>query len=117
MRTRSAAFALALLAAAGVSRPAHADPKGAGDVAVGAARDIWQFIQQIRGEGSDSVRALRSRPQAAQPQPMADELRRLCDDRAYRDAMVHQLEEVRASLGEPGAARRVAGFISARFLR
>ncbi len=72
MRTRSAAFALALLAAAGVSRPAHADPKGAGDVAAGAARDIWQFIQQIRGEGSDSVRALRSRPQAAQPQPIPE---------------------------------------------
>ncbi|HEU4827619.1 MAG TPA: polymer-forming cytoskeletal protein [Gemmatimonadales bacterium] len=68
MRTRSVAFALSLLAAGGIVRPASADPRNAGDVAAGAARDIWHFIQQIRGEGSDTTGPVRSRPQASQPQ-------------------------------------------------
>ena len=72
MRTRSVALALVLLACGGAAQPAQADPRDAADVAAGAARDIWQFIQQIRGEGSDSSRATRSRPQASQPQPIPE---------------------------------------------
>ncbi len=72
MRTPSAALALALLLGGGAIRPVQADPRDAADVAAGAARDIWQFLQQIRGEGTDSVRAVRTRPQAAQPQAIPE---------------------------------------------
>jgi lipid-A-disaccharide synthase len=46
---------------------------------------------------------------------MADELERLLADPAARDAQLRGLREVRASLGEPGAPRRVAEEI-ARYL-
>ncbi|MGE5926779.1 MAG: hypothetical protein ACM357_05455 [Gemmatimonadota bacterium] len=72
MRTPSAALALALLLGGGAIRPVQADPRDAAEVAAGAARDIWQFLQQIRGEGTDSVRAVRTRPQAAQPQAIPE---------------------------------------------
>jgi lipid-A-disaccharide synthase len=39
---------------------------------------------------------------------MAAEVERLLGDRSAREAQVAGLREVRASLGEPGAARRVA---------
>lgn len=68
-RLRTALVSLALML--GVVRPAAAaaSPEGAKDAAVEAARDIWQMIQQIRGEG-DSARAGRARavrPQVIQP--------------------------------------------------
>jgi lipid-A-disaccharide synthase len=44
----------------------------------------------------------------ANPERMAAEIERLLGDRAARDAQLAGLREVRASLGEPGAARRVA---------
>lgn len=74
MRTRSVAIALVLLASGGVIRPASADPKDPAEVAAGAARDLWQFLQQMRGEGSDSLRSARARPQAAQPKPIPEAL-------------------------------------------
>jgi lipid-A-disaccharide synthase len=39
---------------------------------------------------------------------MAAEIERLLGDRAAREAQLEGLRAVRASLGEPGAARRVA---------
>jgi lipid-A-disaccharide synthase len=44
----------------------------------------------------------------ASPVRMASEVERLLDDRAVRDEQLRGLAEVRASLGTPGAARRVA---------
>jgi lipid-A-disaccharide synthase len=44
----------------------------------------------------------------ASPERMADEVERLLGDRAAREEQLQGLREVRASLGEPGAARRVA---------
>jgi lipid-A-disaccharide synthase len=44
----------------------------------------------------------------ASPGRMAAEIERLLDDRAARDEQLRGLAEVRASLGGPGAARRVA---------
>jgi len=44
----------------------------------------------------------------ATPERMAAEVERLLGDRSAREAQVAGLREVRASLGEPGAARRVA---------
>jgi len=44
----------------------------------------------------------------ASPERMAGELLRLLEDPAAREAQLAGLREVRASLGEPGAARRVA---------
>ena len=44
----------------------------------------------------------------ASPERMAAEIERLLGDRAARDAQLTALREVRASLGEPGAPRRVA---------
>jgi lipid-A-disaccharide synthase len=44
----------------------------------------------------------------ASPARMAAEVERLLSDRAAREAQLAGLREVRASLGEPGAARRVA---------
>ncbi len=44
----------------------------------------------------------------ASPERMAAEIERLLGDRAARDAQLEGLRAVRASLGEPGAARRVA---------
>jgi len=44
----------------------------------------------------------------ASPERMAAEIERLLGDRAAREAQLEGLREVRASLGEPGAARRVA---------
>jgi lipid-A-disaccharide synthase len=44
----------------------------------------------------------------ASPERMAAEIERLLGDRAAREAQLQGLREVRASLGEPGAARRVA---------
>jgi lipid-A-disaccharide synthase len=44
----------------------------------------------------------------ASPERMAAEVERLLGDRATREAQLQGLREVRASLGEPGAARRVA---------
>ncbi len=44
----------------------------------------------------------------ASPERMAAEIERLLGDRAARDAQLAGLREVRASLGGPGAARRVA---------
>jgi lipid-A-disaccharide synthase len=44
----------------------------------------------------------------ASPERMAAEVERLLGDRVARDAQLAGLREVRASLGEPGAARRVA---------
>ena len=49
----------------------------------------------------------------ASPQRMADEIERLLSDRAAREAQLAGLREVRASLGEPGAPRRVAEEIAA----
>jgi lipid-A-disaccharide synthase len=48
----------------------------------------------------------------ASPERMASEIERLLGDRAARDAQLQGLREVRASLGEPGAARRVAEEVS-----
>jgi lipid-A-disaccharide synthase len=53
----------------------------------------------------------------AEPGAMAEELRRLCDDGAYRATVIDDLRRVRAALGEPGAAARAATFICERFLR
>jgi len=44
----------------------------------------------------------------ASPERMAAEIERLLADRGAREAQLQGLREVRASLGEPGAARRVA---------
>jgi len=44
----------------------------------------------------------------ASPERMAAEIERLLGDRAAREAQLEGLRAVRASLGEPGAARRVA---------
>jgi len=44
----------------------------------------------------------------ASPERMAAEIERLLADRGAREAQLRGLREVRASLGEPGAARRVA---------
>ncbi len=44
----------------------------------------------------------------ANPERMAAEIERLLGDRVAREAQLQGLREVRASLGEPGAARRVA---------
>ncbi|HEU4383322.1 MAG TPA: lipid-A-disaccharide synthase [Anaeromyxobacteraceae bacterium] len=44
----------------------------------------------------------------ASPQRMADEVERLLADPAAREAQLRGLDEVRGSLGGPGAARRVA---------
>ena len=44
----------------------------------------------------------------ASPERMAAEVERLLGDRAAREAQLEGLREVRASLGEPGAPRRVA---------
>ena len=44
----------------------------------------------------------------ASPERMAAEVERLLGDRAAREAQLEGLREIRASLGEPGAARRVA---------
>jgi lipid-A-disaccharide synthase len=55
--------------------------------------------------------------EGAQPEAMAAELERLVDDGAYRARVIGDLDEVRRSLGEPGAAARVAEFIAGRFLR
>jgi lipid-A-disaccharide synthase len=44
----------------------------------------------------------------ASPERMAAEVERLLGDRVAREAQLDGLREVRASLGEPGAARRVA---------
>ncbi len=44
----------------------------------------------------------------ASPERMAAEIERLLGDRSAREAQLEGLREVRASLGEPGAARRVA---------
>jgi lipid-A-disaccharide synthase len=44
----------------------------------------------------------------ASPARMAAEVERLLGDRDARDAQLQGLAEVRASLGQPGAARRVA---------
>lgn len=44
----------------------------------------------------------------ASPERMAAEIERLLGDRAAREAQLDGLRAVRASLGEPGAARRVA---------
>jgi lipid-A-disaccharide synthase len=43
---------------------------------------------------------------------MAAEVNRLLDDRAAREEQLAALREVRASLGEPGAPRRVAEEVS-----
>jgi lipid-A-disaccharide synthase len=43
---------------------------------------------------------------------MAAEVERLLGDRDAREAQLRGLREVRASLGEPGAARRVAEEVS-----
>jgi len=48
----------------------------------------------------------------ASPARMAAEIERLLGDRAAREAQLAGLREVRASLGEPGAARRVAEEVS-----
>jgi lipid-A-disaccharide synthase len=45
---------------------------------------------------------------AASPERMAAEIERLLGDRAAREEQLRGLREVRDSLGEPGAARRVA---------
>jgi lipid-A-disaccharide synthase len=44
----------------------------------------------------------------ASPERMAEEVERLLGDRAVRETQLEGLREVRDSLGEPGAARRVA---------
>jgi lipid-A-disaccharide synthase len=44
----------------------------------------------------------------ASPERMAAEIERLLGDRSAREEQLRGLREVRASLGEPGAARRVA---------
>jgi lipid-A-disaccharide synthase len=44
----------------------------------------------------------------ANPERMAAEIERLLGDRAARELQLQGLRDVRASLGEPGAARRVA---------
>ena len=44
----------------------------------------------------------------ASPERMAEEIERLLGDRAAREAQLQGLREVRDSLGEPGAPRRVA---------
>ena len=45
----------------------------------------------------------------ASPQRMADEVERLLQDPAAREAQLRGLDEGRGPLGGPGAARRVAG--------
>lgn len=50
--------------------------------------------------------------EALQPSRVADELLRLLGERAHADAQRAALAEVRAKLGTPGAARRVAEMIS-----
>lgn len=48
----------------------------------------------------------------ASPERMAAEIERLLADRGLREAQLAGLREVRASLGEPGAPRRVAETIA-----
>ncbi len=48
----------------------------------------------------------------ASPERMAAEIERLLGDRGAREAQIRGLREVRASLGEPGAAERVAAEVS-----
>ena len=47
----------------------------------------------------------------AEPEAIAGEIFRIIDDHSYRAAMVHELEQVRARMGEPGCAERVAGMV------
>ena len=58
------------------------------------------------GREGDSFRSCSSGE--ASPERMAAEIERLLGDRGAREAQLEGLREVRASLGEPGAARRVA---------
>jgi lipid-A-disaccharide synthase len=48
----------------------------------------------------------------ASPERMAAEIERLLGDRGAREAQLQGLREVRASLGEPGAAERVAAEVA-----
>ena len=51
---------LAALVVAAVQLAMAAAPEGGTNAAVEAARDIWELIQQIRGEGPDTTRAGRA---------------------------------------------------------
>lgn len=53
----------------------------------------------------------------AEPASMAQEIRRLCDDDGYRRQVIDDLDEVRRSLGAPGAAARAAEFLADRYFR
>ncbi|MBC8145963.1 MAG: lipid-A-disaccharide synthase [bacterium] len=52
----------------------------------------------------------------ADPLAMTRELRRLCDDAAYRRTVLSELAKVRVALGRPGAASRAADLIIERHL-
>jgi lipid-A-disaccharide synthase len=52
-----------------------------------------------------------------EPQAVADELRLLVADDAYRRRVIDDVNEVRESLGGPGASRRAAEFIFENYLR
>ncbi len=53
----------------------------------------------------------------ASPERMAAEIERLLGDRGAREAQLQGLREVRASLGEPGAAERVAAEVARAMTR
>src|SRR5690606_1744235 len=80
MRTRKGAALLLLLVAGWAAPAAAAGPRGAdraaiGETAVDVARDFWDLIQQIRGDGGDTLRQSRARTTGPQPQaipPAAD---------------------------------------------
>src|SRR5690606_8607273 len=80
MRTRKGAALLLLLVAGWAAPAAAAGPGGAdraaiGETAVDVARDFWDLIQQIRGDGGDTLRQSRARTTGPQPQaipPAAD---------------------------------------------
>jgi len=123
MRTPSGRIAarLGLLAAlvAGTVQPAlAASPEGGSNAAVEAARDIWELIQQIRGEGPDTSRAGRApavRPQAvptAGPQGPVIDLSDLSHPLTIEEQLARfaGTPEGELRLTVPGGAARLGAF-------
>src|SRR5688500_15163911 len=122
MRTPSGRIAarLGLFAAlaAFAAAPLHAAPENGGNAAVEAARDIWEFIQQIRGEGPDTLRATRApsaRPQAvpaAGPDGPTIDLSDLSHPLTIEEQLARfaELPDSELRLSVPGGSARLGAF-------